>query len=133
AVLHRVIHDTPRPMHEISPEIPDWLEAIIAKLHAKDPALRFQSAREVADLLGQHLAHLQEPRRVSRPAPVVPPQSGEPTSARIEKLLEATDRRRRMVQHAGVALGLLLGTIGIGVMVMDWSGAATGVVLFLVG
>src|SRR5262249_9854225 len=53
---------------------PDWLVAIIEKLHAKNPAERFQSATEVGGLLGQHLAHLQQPalvpmpRRVSRPA-----------------------------------------------------------------
>src|SRR5205814_432325 len=36
-VLKRVMHDTPRPIREINPDIPDWLEAIVAKLHAKDP------------------------------------------------------------------------------------------------
>src|SRR5207248_3513169 len=37
-------------------------------LHAADPADRFQSAAEVAELLGQWLAHLREPRTVPRPA-----------------------------------------------------------------
>ncbi len=37
AVLRRVSDDTPRPIREINAEIPDWLEAIIAKLHAKSP------------------------------------------------------------------------------------------------
>ncbi len=46
-------------MREINPAVPDWLEAIIFKLLAKDPADRFNSAAEVADLLGQHLRHLQ--------------------------------------------------------------------------
>ena len=44
AVIHRVITDTPRPMHEINADVPDWLEAIVAKLHAKNPADRFVSA-----------------------------------------------------------------------------------------
>ncbi len=68
ATLRRVIDDTPRPMHEIQPHVPAWLEAIVARLHAKGPAQRFQSAREVAELLGQHLAHLQDPRRNPAPA-----------------------------------------------------------------
>ncbi len=38
AVLRRVCEDTPRPLREINPEVPDWLEAIIARLHAKSPA-----------------------------------------------------------------------------------------------
>jgi serine/threonine protein kinase/formylglycine-generating enzyme required for sulfatase activity/tetratricopeptide (TPR) repeat protein len=71
AVLKRVCEDTPRPIREINPEIPDWLCDIIAKLHAKNPAERFQSATEVAELLRQHLAHLQQPTLVPAPAPVV--------------------------------------------------------------
>src|SRR5262249_4250217 len=57
ATLKRVAEDTPRPIREIIPEVPEWLCDIIAKLHAKKPAERFQSAKEVADLLRQHLAH----------------------------------------------------------------------------
>src|SRR5262249_25374539 len=50
-----------------NPEIPDWLEAIVARLHAKDPAARFQSASEVALLLGRCLAYLREPKRGGPP------------------------------------------------------------------
>jgi formylglycine-generating enzyme required for sulfatase activity/serine/threonine protein kinase/Tol biopolymer transport system component len=51
AVLKRVTDDTPRPIREVIPEVPKWLCRIVEKLQAKDPADRFQSAREVADLL----------------------------------------------------------------------------------
>jgi WD40 repeat protein len=61
AVLKRICDDVPRPVREVNPEIPEWLEAVIARLHAKDPADRFQTAAEVADLLGRHLAQLQRP------------------------------------------------------------------------
>src|SRR5262249_52226097 len=44
--------------------------AIIEKLHAKHPEQRFQSAAEVADLLGQHLAHLQQPSQTPLPPAV---------------------------------------------------------------
>jgi serine/threonine-protein kinase len=59
AVLKRVVEDTPRPLRQINPAVPDWLEHLIAKLHAKDPADRFQSAAEVAVLLERCLARLQ--------------------------------------------------------------------------
>ena len=59
AVLKRVAEDTPRPIREIIPETPQWLCDIIAKLHAKDPAERFQSAREVADVLADCEAQLK--------------------------------------------------------------------------
>src|SRR5215471_8268613 len=47
AVLKRVCEETPTPIRETNPEVPDWLAAIIDRLHAKDPAQRFQSAAEV--------------------------------------------------------------------------------------
>ncbi len=59
AVLKRVTEDTPRPIREIIPEAPEWLCALIARLHAKKPDERFQSACEVAELLGNCLAELQ--------------------------------------------------------------------------
>jgi WD40 repeat protein len=61
AVLKRVCEETPRPVREVNSEVPDWLAAIIDRLHAKNPAERYQSAAEVADLLGRHLAQLQQP------------------------------------------------------------------------
>jgi serine/threonine protein kinase/formylglycine-generating enzyme required for sulfatase activity len=61
AVLRRVCDDTPRPIREINSDIPDWLADIIDRLLAKKPVERFQTAAEVAELLGQHLAQLQQP------------------------------------------------------------------------
>jgi serine/threonine protein kinase len=70
AVLRRVIDDTPRPIQEVNHDIPGWLCDLIARLHAKKPADRFSSAREVAELLGQHLACLQQPGQVAMPKSV---------------------------------------------------------------
>jgi serine/threonine-protein kinase len=61
AVIRRVCDEAPRPLREINPDVPPWLAAIIARLHAKDPAARYQSATEVADLLGSHLAQVRRP------------------------------------------------------------------------
>jgi serine/threonine protein kinase len=51
AVLKRVVDETPRPIREIIPETPQWLCDIITKLHAKNPDERYQSAKEIADVL----------------------------------------------------------------------------------
>jgi formylglycine-generating enzyme required for sulfatase activity/acetyl esterase/lipase len=59
AVLKRVAEDTPRSIREIIPEVPEWLCAIVARLHAKKPGERFQTAREVADLLDRCLKELE--------------------------------------------------------------------------
>ncbi len=61
AVLRRVCEDAPTSIRADHPEVPAWLEAIIAKLLAKDPAARFQTAAEVAELLGQCLVYLERP------------------------------------------------------------------------
>lgn len=51
AVLKRVVEESPRPIPQIVPETPPWLCDIISKLHAKNPDDRYQSARELADVL----------------------------------------------------------------------------------
>jgi|GEM_PF-2698991 len=66
-VIRRVCDDEPRPIREVNPDIPEWLVAIIDRLLAKDPDKRFQTASEVADLLGRYLAHLQHPSVNSMP------------------------------------------------------------------
>jgi serine/threonine protein kinase len=80
AVLKRVAEDKPRLIREINPDVPDWLTAVIDKLHAKDPAQRFQSAEEVADLLSQHLARLQQ-RAPADPEPIRPSAAPRPARA----------------------------------------------------
>jgi len=73
AVLKRVAEETPRPIQEIIPETPDWLCGIIAKLHAKSPEDRFQSAREVADLLADCEAKLKAKQEVVNILPASKP------------------------------------------------------------
>jgi len=70
AVLRRVTDDTPRPIRELNPEIPAWLEALIGKLLAKSVTERYQSAGEVAELFAKCLAHVRQPMSV--PMPVIP-------------------------------------------------------------
>jgi serine/threonine protein kinase len=67
AVLRQICEGTPRPIREINPDMPVWLERIIARLHAKNPGERFQSAGETADLLRQWLAYVEQPSAHPRP------------------------------------------------------------------
>ena len=83
------------------PEIPEWLDRIVAKLHAKRPEDRFQSAGKVAELLGGHLAHLQQPSLVPLPAPVRLPADR----------VKGKRGRLRLVGTVGVLL-LALGAVG---------------------
>jgi eukaryotic-like serine/threonine-protein kinase len=63
AVLRRVCDEDPRPIDQVNQDVPDWLIAIVGCLLEKDPENRFQSAQEVAAILGMCLAHYQEPGR----------------------------------------------------------------------
>jgi WD40 repeat protein len=105
AVLKRVSEDTPRPVRQINPDVSDSLSAIIDRLHAKDPAARFQSADEVADLLGQRLANLQQPGHLPMPRPSAGPPA--PT--------HRTRRRWAVAAAAVLALGALATTEVTGV------------------
>jgi len=78
-VLRRITDTDPRPIREISPDIPDWLCVVIRRLMAKHPSDRYQSAKEVARLLEACLAHLQQPEQVELPECIasIPIQSRE--------------------------------------------------------
>jgi serine/threonine protein kinase len=99
AVLKRVCEETPTPIRETNPGVPDWLVAIIDKLHAKDPGRRYQSAAEVAALLGRHLAQVQHPSVVGQ-ASGVPPEP---------KAASRPSRRRRLAIAAAVLVCLVAG------------------------
>ncbi|QDT54912.1 Serine/threonine-protein kinase PrkC [Caulifigura coniformis] len=66
-ILRRITDDTPRPLTEVNPDTPGWLEAIVGKLHSKEPADRFVSCEELAETLEQCLAHVRQPATVGLP------------------------------------------------------------------
>src|SRR5262249_51215228 len=88
--LKRVAEEEPTPVQEINPEVPEWLAEVIARLHAKDPAGRFGSAAEGAELLGRPLAQLPQGTCVALPG-----------------------RRRRAGRGAPAAALVLLGGLGL--------------------
>ncbi|MHC4403941.1 MAG: protein kinase domain-containing protein [Planctomycetota bacterium] len=110
AVIRRVCDDTPRPIREVNSEIPDWLAAIVDRLLAKDAADRLQSASEVADLLGDYLAHLQQLSATPEPARLTPTAKRGPKARR--------PRSHKWLVASAVALSLVAGltlteTIGV--------------------
>ncbi len=112
AVLKRVCDDRHRSIRELNSDVPDWLEAVIDRLLAKEPADRFQTAAEVADLLERGLAHVQQPMAVPRPtvpglrvaAPANLDFDVPPAPAKTPRR-----SRRRLAVAAGLALLALAG------------------------
>lgn len=82
AALRSVCDDTPPPLRELAPDLPEDLEELIQKLHAKDPDQRCPSAQEVIDWLER------KPRRT------------------------ASRRRRSLAKRWTLAAALLLLAIG---------------------
>jgi hypothetical protein len=108
AVLKRVCEEQPTPIRECNPEVPEWLTRIIERLHAKDPADRFQSAAEVAELLSRHLAHVQHPSVVPLPAWAAAVSQAAPA-----RRARPSARRRRMAFTAAVLGACLLGGLSL--------------------
>lgn len=67
SILRRLCDDTPRPLRQINPHVPDWFDAFVGKLLSKHAAERFQSAIEVSSLLQGALAHVQQSTLVPLP------------------------------------------------------------------
>jgi formylglycine-generating enzyme required for sulfatase activity/serine/threonine protein kinase len=96
AVLRRVVDDTQRPLREIIPEIPDWFVSIVNKLLAKNPDDRYQSAKEVADLLARCQSELQLTGAVT----CVSPQRAGSVSARSTPAETVITDRSRIRQNS---------------------------------
>ena len=110
-VLHRIANDTPRSLPSINSDVPVWLQDIIERLLEKDPDRRFQSATEVADLLGEWLAHVQQPDVAPRPADV---------GRRLTS--NGGERSRWRISNVALSItGGLLFLLAATVVVLEWN------------
>jgi serine/threonine-protein kinase len=118
-VLRRVIEEEPTPVREWNPDVPEWLEAVILRLLAKDPAGRYQSGAEVAALLEGSLAHLRQPGTV--PAPVVAPPS---STGRRARAVARSSRGKggRFPRWPGLAALVLPAVVGMGLVMWGLAG-----------
>ncbi|MCH5375740.1 MAG: serine/threonine-protein kinase, partial [Planctomycetes bacterium] len=112
AVLKRVVEDTPRPIREIVPDVPEWMCELIGHLHAKDSDQRYSSAKEVSELLAQCAIDLQASRVPKVPDPSKaaeePPEvDSEIRPRRVESLLHSP------LGKVAAAVVIVLGVLGI--------------------
>ena len=67
-LLNRIVETEPRSLQEVNSVVPEWLAAIVNRLHAKQPNARFESAGDLAEVLEDCLAHVQQPTVSPLPA-----------------------------------------------------------------
>lgn len=51
SISYKIVHEPFPPLHDINPQIPDGYEDVVAMCLAKDPARRYQRAKEMANAL----------------------------------------------------------------------------------
>ena len=99
-ILVQLVQEDPRPLRQAAPAVPEDLETIVAKCLEKDPARRYESARELAEDLDRFL-------------------DGEPIRARRAGWAYRAGKRLRkhrtlaIVSAAAVLALLLLGTLSL--------------------
>lgn len=109
-VLRRITDDDPQPIQEINSEIPDWLCRIVARLMSKAAGDRFESAQEVALLLKDCLAHVQQPEIVVLPdqkIPVAVVRNNPPQNAPSPRESRRSFSSGVIAMFAGAGLSLL--------------------------
>jgi WD40 repeat protein len=87
------IEREPRPLHELRPDVPAELSAVVSKMLAKDPARRYQRPIEVAQALAPFTKSGAKPTRPSPPA--VRDATAEPPAASTQDDSEPAPRKSR--------------------------------------
>lgn len=114
AVIRRVCDDDPRLVDEINPDTPDWLVSIIHQLLEKNPDNRIQTAEEVAVLLGEHLAAIQQPSSKGHPVSTPRPRPRQTvvatkTDAKQNRIMAALKSFTPASLIAGIPFAILVG------------------------
>ncbi len=99
-LLNRIVETEPRSLREVNPSVPEWLCVVVARLHAKLPGARFESAGDLAELLEDCLAHVQQP-----------------TVSPLPAVLRSQKRRRPLRRWA---TGVVAAALAVTAVILNW-------------
>lgn len=136
AVMRQITDEVPKPIRDVNPNFPVWLDRIVMKLLAQSRGDRFSSAENVADLLKACLAHVQQPENVALPTgvtalvdanaktvPATDSEDDEPTKARVASAGEV--KRRPPLKKLLIALAFAIPLLLAGALIIIESGKGT--------
>ena len=92
-MARRIADYDPPPLHEVDASVPPFLSELIVRLLKKNPDDRYQSAAEVADLLGRFLAALNQSPSDKFQTVLHAPFKLDPEKTTIERKAAAGSRR----------------------------------------
>jgi serine/threonine protein kinase len=110
AIMYKQMNELPPPLRQVNVTIPEWLEQIVGKALAKQPAQRFQSAGELATALRLR----RQPAAAAVPAPS---RRRTPTPAPTVREAAPGETRRR-----GGAVPILAGAIAVLLVILIGGG-----------
>jgi serine/threonine protein kinase len=68
SISYKIVHEPFPPLHEINPQIPEAFEEVVANCLAKDPAKRYQRARDLSNALRAVIRGDRPTPRLTEPA-----------------------------------------------------------------
>lgn len=107
-VLRRVADETPPALSSVNPDVPHWLSDIVDRLLAKNPADRYQTAAEVAEVFASELARAHALSPLDVPAEVCSAPSRSGTSRNRQPICWKSVTARVAQWIGGAVLGGLL-------------------------
>jgi serine/threonine protein kinase len=106
--IRKVIDVDPPSVRSLVSELPEWFEEIVRRLLSKDKSSRFQSAAEVAALLKQCLAHVEQPQLVPFPKSFFQTDRKSRSKTLLRRLMMATT----WIVFASIGTWMLLLQVG---------------------
>lgn len=106
--IRKVIDINPPSVGSVVSDLPEWFAEIVRRLLSKDKNARFESAAEVAALLKQCLAHVEQPRLVPFPKSLIQNERNSRSKTLFRRIVMATP----WIALASISTWLLLLQVG---------------------
>lgn len=129
-IAYRILHEPPEDIRSLNPEVPEWLAELVMRCLEKDPANRFQTAREARSALREQASTAAVVgNNGSGNGKPVESNGIEPAPKPAKPVAEEVKREKRsLMPWLAVAGVVVVGVLGVGLMARKHTPAAPAVV-----